>query len=220
MLATIEVQTGPAPTAAVIWLHGLGADGHDFEPIVPALGLSAPVRFVFPNAPTRPVTINGGMVMRAWYDIVEMSLDRRVDYDGIVESAQAIDALIAREIARGVPAERIVLAGFSQGGAVALHAGLRAPQRLAGLLILSSYLPFPQRLSEHSAANAQTPVFFGHGTFDMVVPATHGRRAADVLRAAGQPVSFQTWPMAHAVHPDEVRAIGAWLTERLGPASA
>ncbi|MCB9523067.1 MAG: alpha/beta fold hydrolase [Myxococcales bacterium] len=214
-LETVERETGPNPTASVIWLHGLGADGHDFEPIVPALSLAGPTRFVFPHAPVRPVTINGGMRMRAWYDIKEMSLDRRVDFEGIAASAVEVEALLAREKARGVPAERIVLAGFSQGGAVALHAGLRHAEALAGLLILSSYLPFADRVTEHHAANGQTPVFFGHGTFDMVVPAAFGRKAAETLEALGQPVSFATWPMAHAVHPDEVRAISGWLVDRL-----
>lgn len=213
----VVVETGATPVGTVIWLHGLGADAHDFESLVPHLGVPAyaPLRFVFPNAPTQPVTINGGMRMRAWYDILELSLQRRVDEAGIRRTAVSLEGLIAREKARGMPANRIVLAGFSQGGAMALTVGLRHAETLAGILVLSAYDPMPEHLAEAHAANRQTPVFFAHGLFDMVVPVAAGRLAHDRLVDAGHPAELRTYPTQHNVHPDEVRDIGDWLRARL-----
>jgi phospholipase/carboxylesterase len=218
MLETVEVSTGADPVGAVIWLHGLGADGHDFESIVPHLGIAAdrPLRFVFPHGPRQPVTINGGMVMRAWYDILAMTLQREVDADGIRRSAVLVEALIEREIARGIPASRIVLAGFSQGGAMTLDMGLRYGKTLAGLMVLSAYLPLPDALTAAHAANAQTPIFQGHGTFDMVVPMAGGRMAHQALLGAGYSVQFETYPVAHGVHPSEIRDVGVWLNGLFG----
>lgn len=217
-LETIEVQTSAEPVASVIWLHGLGADGHDFEPIVPELRLPEflPVRFVFPHAPTRPVTINNGMVMRAWYDITGFELERREDDSGIRASAEQVNQLLNQERQRGMPADRIVLAGFSQGGAVALHAGLRFPETLAGILALSCYLPLADRLlDEVSEANRETPVFMGHGTLDPVVPIQMGRMSYDFLDRSGFQVSWKDYPMPHAVCPEEIQDVGKWLQTRL-----
>lgn len=216
--ATVEVSTGESPTFSVIWLHGLGADGHDFEPVVPVLGLPATpaVRFVFPHAPVRPVTMNGGMPMRAWYDIMAISASRDQDEAGIAASMALVDALIAREIERGVPAERLVLAGFSQGGAMALHAGLRQPRRLAGIIALSSYLLFPERLaSERSAANAGLPVFVGHGAMDPVVPFAMGKASVEALAQLGYATSWHSYPLPHSVSMDELADIGRWLRARM-----
>lgn len=213
----VEIATGPEPAQAVIWLHGLGADGHDFEPIVPMLGLhrTAATRFVFPHAPVRPVTINGGMRMRAWYDIRGFELSRDQDEAGILASAAAVTALVQRENERGIPDERIVIAGFSQGGAIAVHAALRHPRRLAGLLALSTYLLFPQRLEpERHAANANLPVFMGHGTQDPVVPVHLGKELAARLGELGHPVTWRRYPMPHAVSPEEISDIGDWLVRR------
>jgi phospholipase/carboxylesterase len=217
-LETVEVSTGAEPRYSVIWLHGLGADGHDFEPVVPELGLqdSPPVRFVFPHAPVRPVTMNMGMPMRAWYDIRAISASRDQDEAGIAASHRAIDALIEREVARGVPVERQVLAGFSQGGAMALHAGLRQQSRVAGILVLSCYLLFPDRLAEErSPANAQTPVFMGHGLLDPMVPHAMGEAAAAELRRLGQPLTWRSYPIPHSVSLEELHDLGAWLRDRL-----
>jgi phospholipase/carboxylesterase len=210
----VEVETGRDPVGAVIWLHGLGADGHDFEPIVPELvrpGERA-LRFVFPHAPIRPVTLNGGFAMRAWYDIV--ALDRRgpEDEPGIRASQATIEALIGREHARGIPSERIVLAGFSQGGAVALFAGARYPQRLAGILGLSCYLLLTGHwAAERAAANLATPIFLAHGTQDPVVLPALGEDARRELTAQGYAVEWHTYSMPHSVCPQEVADIAAWL---------
>jgi phospholipase/carboxylesterase len=212
MLEAIEITTGDSPQLAVLWLHGLGADGHDFEPIVPELRLSVPVRFVFPHAPVRPVTINGGMQMRAWYDI--LGFDRRAAEDaaGIRASAAAVTELIDREIERGMSSDRIVLAGFSQGGAIALHTALREPRPLAGVLALSTYLPLSTTLaSERSAANARLPLFMAHGTDDPVLPLGLAETSRRTLEALGYVVDWHAYPMAHSVCMEEVRAIGAWL---------
>src|SRR5262245_18665900 len=195
-LETVEVVTGSAPEAAVIWLHGLGADGHDFEPIVPELDLpsSPAVRFVFPHAPMRPVTINGGWVMRAWYDIRDDGGARREDPGGVRASHEQIEALIARERARGVPTERIVLAGFSQGGAMALHTGVRHPAPLAGIMALSCSLPLAESVAaEASPAGRDVPLLMAHGTEDAVVALTRGVRARDILRQLGYRVEWHEY---------------------------
>ncbi|HBH33887.1 MAG TPA: carboxylesterase [Psychrobacter sp.] len=201
---------------AVIWLHGLGANGHDFEPIMPELGLSSDmaVRFVFPHAPHIPVTINSGMVMPAWYDILEMSLDRKVDVAQIEKSAAAINDLIQREIEQGVNPENIVIAGFSQGGAVAYQVALTYPQRLAGLMALSTYLAVDD-VSKYSAINKDLPIKIDHGTQDPVVPVILGQRANDILTKQGYSVDFNTYPMAHQVCLPQIKAIGQWLTKVL-----
>jgi phospholipase/carboxylesterase len=210
----VEIETGADPQGSVIWLHGLGADGHDFEPIVPELtgaGERA-LRFVFPHAPIRPVTLNGGYAMRAWYDIV--SLERRgpEDESGIRASQATIEALIRRENERGVPAGRIVLAGFSQGGALALVAGTRYPHKLAGILGLSCYLLLADRFkAERSVANQHTPIFLAHGLQDAIVAPLLGEHARASLEAAGYPVEWHTYPMPHSVCPGEVADIAAWL---------
>jgi phospholipase/carboxylesterase len=210
----VEIETGRDPGGAVIWLHGLGADGHDFEPVVPELvhpGERA-LRFVFPHAPVRPVTLNGGYPMRAWYDII--ALDRRTleDESGIRASQATIDTLIRRENARGVASARIVLAGFSQGGAMALFAGLRYPETLAGIMGLSCYQLFAQRLAtERKAANQSTPIFLAHGLEDPVVPAVLGAQAREQLEAADYKVEWHTYSMPHSVCPEEIADIAAWL---------
>lgn len=220
LLPCVEVETGDEARAAVIWLHGLGADGYDFQPIVPELGLDPRlgIRFVFPHAPEIPVTINGGFVMRAWYDITEMDLERRHDEAGIRASADHLTRLIERENANGIPCERIVLAGFSQGGAIALHTGLRHPEKLAGLLALSTYLVLPDELEEErSDANAATPIFQAHGTLDPMVPCQRGMDARDRLKGMGYSVDWHEYPMMHQVCIEEIVAVGAWLSEVLRP---
>lgn len=215
----IESQPGTPVTAAVIWLHGLGADGNDFAGLVPELDLEGcpPIRFVFPHAPSIPVTLNGGYVMPAWYDILGLNLVDRQDAAGIQKSERAITALIEHEVARGIPHERIVLAGFSQGCAMALHTGLRLPHRLAGIMALSGYLPLADRfVTERMQANAQTPVFMAHGTQDPVVVLARGENSRDALAAMGHPVQWHTYPMQHAVHPGEIADISAFLKQVLG----
>ena len=205
---------------SVIWLHGLGADGHDFASIVPQLDLRGcpPIRFIFPHAPSIPVTINGGHVMPAWYDIVGANLVDRQDDRGIQKSEWAINALIEQEASRGIPYERMVLAGFSQGCAMALHTGLRQPHRLAGIMALSGYLPLADRFpTERHAANAHTPVFMAHGTQDPVVILKRGEDSRDALQALGHPVQWHTYPMPHSVHPQEITDIAAFLKQVLAP---
>ena len=215
LLSTVEITTGPAPTHAVIWMHGLGADGHDFEPVVDEFDPDRlpSTRFVFPHAPERAVTINGGYVMRAWYDILSMDFSsRREDAAGVLESAAQVEALIARENARGIPDSRIVLAGFSQGGAIALHAGLRHPRRLAGILALSTYLPLADRFSgEASPANRDVPIFMAHGSADPVVPHESGKRSADFLAANGYRLAWHSYRMEHSLCIEEIRDIEDWL---------
>lgn len=214
-LPCVEVVTGLEPVASVIWLHGLGADGHDFEPIVPELRLpeSLSVRFVFPHAPVRPITLNGGYPMRGWYDIYDLNfLNRREDEAGIRASEAELHKLIARENARGIPCSRIVLAGFSQGGAIALHSGLRYGEKLAGLMALSTYLPLPETLAaERSPVSQALPIFMAHGSADNIVPFQAGDISRQRLEALGYRPEFHRYPMAHAVHPEEIRAIGQWL---------
>lgn len=218
LLECVEHATAAAPAWTILWLHGLGADGHDFAPIVPQLvqpGWPA-VRFVFPHAPVRAVTINNGARMRAWYDIVDFDLARRADEGGVDQSVAQVEALIAREAGRGVPASRVVLAGFSQGGAVALAAGLRRTQPLAGVVALSTYLPMPQRLlGEATAAARAQPVFMAHGTQDPVVPFAAGERSAQALAGLGLAVDWRAYPMAHQVCAAQVADLGRWLGERM-----
>lgn len=219
LLPRIELESAPNPSAAVIWLHGLGADGNDFAAIVPELDLEGcpPIRFVFPHAPSIPVTINGGYVMPAWYDIVGANLLDRQDAQGIQKSERALVALIEHEVARGIPYENIVLAGFSQGCAMALHTGLRLPHRLAGIMALSGYLPLADRFAnERMAANAKTPIFMAHGTQDPVVALQRGEDSRDALIAMGHPVHWHSYPMQHSVHPREVADISVFLAQVLG----
>lgn len=217
----VEVETGPQPDAAIIWLHGLGADGHDFVPIVSELQLPAQARwrFVFPHAPHRAVTWNAGYVMRAWYDIVAIDLAARQDEEGLRETEKTVVALIEREIARGVPTERIVLAGFSQGGATVLHAGLRYPQRLAGIVALSTYLPLHDKVpAEAHAASHGLPVFLAHGRSDEIVPLSFGQLTRAALAALGVELAWHEYDMGHSVTPAEIADIRAWLLQRLSPA--
>ena len=208
----VEVTTGDQPVGSVIWLHGLGADGHDFEPIVPELGLpdDLPLRFVFPHAPVRPVTINGGMAMRAWYDIVSLDAEGRADEEGVHDSTARLEALIEREEQRGIESRKIVIAGFSQGGAIAINTALRSERPLAGLMALSTYLALPSAL-DNILVSRDLPVFMAHGTFDPMVLPQWGQSSADQLREAGFTVEWQDYPMAHAVCLEEIRDISRWL---------
>jgi phospholipase/carboxylesterase len=217
---TVEIEPSRPADAAVVLLHGLGADGHDFESLVPELRLprESAIRWVFPHAPVRAVTLNGGMRMRAWYDI--LGLDRRAAQDeaGIRESAETAAALVGREAERGVRPDRVVLAGFSQGGAIALFSGLRYPQRLAGILALSTYLPLDATLAaEAHPANAAVPVFQGHGRFDDIVPLALGQGTRDLLSARGYDVDWRTYPMPHSLCAEEVGDIRAWILKVLPP---
>jgi len=216
-LETIEHETGPDPQWSVLWLHGLGADGHDFAPIVPELVRKdwPALRFVFPHAPMRAVTINNGMRMRAWYDIRDMNLTNRADEAGVDVSVQQTEALIARETERGIPAARVLLAGFSQGGAIALATALRRAQPLGGVVALSTYLPMAERLvKEVTAAAPAQPVFMAHGQFDPVVPYAGGDFSAQKLRALGFSVDWHAYPMAHQVCAEEIRDLGDWMGRR------
>ncbi len=219
-LDTVEIETGKNPTASVIWMHGLGADGNDFVPIVRELDLpDAPIRFVFPHAPMQPVTINGGMVMRAWYDISDPAVWRE-DERGVRASQALIETLIAREKDRGTIPRRLVLAGFSQGGAIALQTGLRHPDRLAGVMALSTYVPLAEKLAaEASAANRDLPVFMAHGTVDPVIAFARAAQSRDLLRSIGYPVEWHEYPMPHSVNAEEVRDIGFWLNKALDAGS-
>jgi len=218
LLDAIQLETGRDPERSVIWLHGLGADGRDFVPIVGELALpAAPIRFVFPHAPVQPVTINNGMSMRAWYDIVADDLARREDERGVRASQGLVEALVARERERGVPATRIVLAGFSQGGAISLQTGLRHPERLAGIMALSTYVPIAATLeAERNAANADVPIFMAHGTQDPIIPLASARRSRELLERLGYPVEWHEYAMPHSVSPQEIDDIGAWLRRVLG----
>ena len=221
LLPSIELETGAHPDACVIWLHGLGADGNDFVPIVEEMSLPASlsVRFVFPHAPVRPVTLNNGMAMRAWYDIYAADIARRAALNGVRESQAQIEALIARETARGIASRRIVIAGFSQGGVIALHTGLRHAWRLAGIVALSTYLVLPDKLAEEgSAANRDLPIFMAHGTMDPVVRPEWGESGRRALEAAGYPLEWHTYGMPHSVVWEEIEAIAAFLRRVLAPA--
>lgn len=218
LLQTIEIESAPNPTAAVIWLHGLGADGNDFVPIVRELDLSGSqaIRFIFPTAPTMPVTINGGYVMRAWYDIFAPDLVRREDEPGLRASQALVEALIEKEKARGIPAERIVLAGFSQGCAMTLQTGLRHPEKLAGLMCLSGYLPLAATIAaERHAANHATPIFMAHGRQDPVVVIARAEQSRDALKALGHDIEWHEYQMQHSVCQEEVDDIGQWLARVL-----
>ena len=218
LLETVEITTDDHPQAAVIWMHGLGADGNDFVPIVRELDLSdcPAIRFVFPHAETIPVTINNGYVMRAWYDILGMDLVRREDEVGLRKSQQQIEQLIAREIERGIPAERIILAGFSQGCAMTLQTGLRFPKKLAGMLCLSGYLPLADKLpAECSAANRSTPIFMAHGRVDPVVQIARAETSRDFLTSLGYAIEWKDYSMPHSVCEEEIDDIGHVITRWL-----
>jgi phospholipase/carboxylesterase len=222
-LEAIEIETTASPGVSIIWMHGLGADGHDFVDIVPELRLPARpgVRFVFPHAPMRPVTINGGYVMRAWYDIRDDGGVRREDPAGVRASQKAIEALIQREKERGVPAASIVIAGFSQGGAMALHTSLRHGERLAGVMALSCSLPLAATLAAEAApANRDVPIFLAHGTQDPMIPMARALRARETLVGLGYRVEWHEYPMPHSVCAEEVRDISTWLGVVLGAASS
>ena len=218
-LDALELETGRDPRATVIWLHGLGADGYDFEPIVPELDLPAKpaVRFVFPHAPMMPVTINGGAVMRAWYDVYDLEGARRPDEAGIRASQKRLASFVVRENERGVPTRAIVLAGFWQGGAIALQTGLRHGERLAGIMALSTYLPLARSLAnERNDANRDVPIFMAHGVEDPLIPLAVAERSRDALLALGYRVEWHAYRMPHAVCGEEIAAIAAWLRGALG----
>jgi len=218
LLPSIELEVGPRPDAAVIWLHGLGADGNDFVPIVEEMRLpsSLSIRFVFPHAPVRPVTLNNGFRMRAWYDIAAGDITHRADISGVRASQAQVEALIAREIARGIAARRVVVAGFSQGGVIALHTGLRHAERLAGIVALSTYLVLPDLLAgEASPANRDVPIFMAHGTADPMVRLEWGEAGHRALVAAGYLVEWHTYPMPHSVVWEEIEAVSAFLARVL-----
>jgi len=218
VLESVEIETGRNPTGTVLWLHGLGADGHDFAPIVPQLvePHERPLRFVFPHAPVRPVTINGGMAMRAWYDILGFNRGVPQDEAGIRASDAEVHALIQRENERGIAADRIVLGGFSQGGAISLFSGPRYPQKLAGIMGLSCYMLLEDLLpAERTRVNFQTPIFLAHGTQDPVVDVRRGTEAKQLLEAGGYPVEWHTYTMPHSVCPPEIVDIANWLRKVL-----
>jgi phospholipase/carboxylesterase len=224
ILPNITLETGSNPNHSIIWLHGLGADGEDFVPIAEEMELPVAVRYIFPHAPMRPVTINGGYVMRAWYDIligaasaeISASIGRNEDVGGIRASQAEIEKLIAQEKQRGIPARNIFLAGFSQGGAVVLHTGLRHKERLGGILALSTYLPLPQTLqAEADDSSKHTPIFMAHGQSDQVIPYAFGRASADELLSQKYALEWYSYNMPHSVCPEEIRDIERWLTQRL-----
>jgi phospholipase/carboxylesterase len=219
LLEHIQVETGPNPTAAIIWMHGLGADGNDFVPLVQELDYTGlpDIRFVFPHAETMPVTVNGGYVMRAWYDITGAELTRREDENGLRASQKNIEALIAREKERGIPASKIILAGFSQGCAMTLQTGLRHPEKLAGMLCLSGYLPLADKTAaERSDQSLQVPIFMAHGRQDSVVPFNRAEQSRDVLKSLGYQIEWHEYMMQHSLCIEEVRDINAWLRKVLG----
>jgi phospholipase/carboxylesterase len=217
-LPAIEIETGANPRHAVIWLHGLGADGHDFEPIVPELVASGwpALRFVFPHAPVRPITINGGMAMRAWYDISGMEIAQRQDEHGIRDSIRLLHEIIEREVGRGVDSRNIYLAGFSQGGAIVLSGGLRYPTRLGGIVALSTYLPMAEKTdAETSSANRDVPIFMAHGMLDPTISHALGEMSRDYLAQRGYAIDWHAYPMAHSVCAEEIADLRRWLGARL-----
>ena len=219
LLDAIQVETAPNPTASVVWMHGLGADGHDFEPIVPELRLPArlSVRFVFPHAPLRPVTINQGHVMRAWYDIRALAGARREDEAGVRQSARQVEALLERERQRGIAPGRLVLAGFSQGGAMALHVGLRYPERLAGVMALSCYLPLADTLAAEAApANRDVPIFWAHGVHDPMIPVAMAELGRQQVAALGYSIEWHQYAIPHSVSAEEIADVAGWLGRVLG----
>ena len=221
ILDAVVINPVQPPQACLVWLHGLGADGHDFEPLIPELRLvnEFGVRVVLPHAPPRPVTINGGMVMRAWYDVLSPDFGHAEDGSGIRQSEQELLALIAGEVANGIPAKRIVLAGFSQGGAMALHTGVRYPQAFAGILALSCYLPLAESLARESCeASLAVPIMMAHGVSDPLIPLALAEQSRDRLRQQGYTVDWYSYPMPHAVYPQEIRDLRDWLEKRFVPA--
>jgi len=218
MIDALEINPAQVATASVIWLHGLGADGHDFEPIVPELGLAndKAVRFIFPHAPVRPITINGGLAMRGWFDILGFDFNSAQDEKGIRESAAMVNHLIDQERSRNIPAERIILAGFSQGGAMALHCGLRHPETLGGIIALSTFLPLAEKLpQEINSVNQHIPIFMAHGSEDPLLPIQLGEASRDYLAQHQYQVEWHSYPMPHSVCPEEIVAIGEWLNNLL-----
>ena len=214
----LEVQTGIDPIASIIWLHGLGADGHDFEPIVPELKIpeDMPVRFIFPHAPVRAITINGGMRMRGWYDLKSMTFDREEDREGFDESSNLVINLIDQELDRGIDSSKIILAGFSQGGAVALYTGLRYPKPLAGIIALSTYLPFAvETATERHGANNGTDIFMAHGVADPIIPLLLADQSQQHLQSLEYPLNWSTYNMEHSLHMDEILAISEFIQENL-----
>jgi len=215
-LNNIELNPDRPPLGTVLWLHGLGADGHDFVPIASELNLpnNLPLRFIFPHAPLRPVTINNGYVMRAWFDIASMPLAQQIDEEGIARSVTLLSQWIEEEIKHGISANKIILAGFSQGTVIALHTGLRSPKRLAGILALSGALPAAEKLLiEKNAANASIPIFMAHGMKDQVIPIMLGQASAEILKKNRYPVTWRSYPMAHTVCKEEIQDVAAWLID-------
>jgi len=216
-ISCIEINPSLPAIGSVIWLHGLGADGNDFVPIVPDLNLSDkfPIRFVFPNAPSIPVTVNNGYVMPAWFDIYSMSIDQRIDWEGIQRSVKLLENIIEKEIKSNIPSEKIILAGFSQGAVIALATGLNYSKKLAGILALSGFLPFAGKItsSDQSAINQSTPIFLGHGTEDPIVPIRLGEAMCALLKENHYPISWHSYTMAHSVCMEEIRDISEWLKQ-------
>jgi phospholipase/carboxylesterase len=216
----LEIETGAAPVFSIIWLHGLGADSRDFEQLPQMLNLprQLPIRFILPDAPHRPITLNGGMVMRGWYDLTGMEIVKQEDASGLDESAGIVESLVARECARGVPRSHVVVGGFSQGGAVALHYGLRCEEALAGIVGLSTYLPLSGQLAQRTHPNTlSTPIFLAHGLFDPVLALPLGEASRQVLQDNGCDVTWHTYPMPHSVAPEEMTDLSAWLSARVWP---
>lgn len=219
LLETIEINPSPPPIASVIWLHGLGADGNDFVPIVPELNIPShlPIRFIFPHAPMQAVTINNGYIMRAWYDIVSLEINKHTDQNGISNAVTNITHLIEREMERGIPTNKIILAGFSQGAVIALSTGLTYPHTLGGILGLSGYLPAAEIFTKANSANKNTPIFLAHGTDDPIVPYFLGQTAHNSLLQYQYTVEWHSYPMGHSVCIEEIQSIGSWLRKIILP---